>query len=106
MGVWQLLMSNHQLRVVNSLKKIRSESGKLTIIVCHFPPKLTHFGTLHVTPHVTPALPRQVMCGELQRMLKCAADEATETLVNLCPYDMKNLLYHIISGKDFGLTAG
>ncbi|XP_037072970.1 LOW QUALITY PROTEIN: probable phosphorylase b kinase regulatory subunit alpha [Pollicipes pollicipes] len=48
----------------------------------------------------------QVMAGELQRLLHCSPDEATEALVNLCPYDMKNLLYHIISGKDFSMGAG
>ena len=30
--------------------KIRSESEKLFIIWCHFPPKSTNFGTLHEKP--------------------------------------------------------
>lgn len=45
------------------------------------------------------------MAGELQRLLKTSPDEATETLVNLSPFDMKSLLYHIISGKDFAVAA-
>ena len=31
--------------------KIRRESGKLFTIGCHFPPKLTNFGTLHWNGH-------------------------------------------------------
>ena len=31
--------------------KIRSESGKLSSVGCHFTPKLTNFGTLHHTPN-------------------------------------------------------
>ncbi|NXU78256.1 KPB1 kinase, partial [Oreotrochilus melanogaster] len=32
-----------------------------------------------------------------------AAEEATENLMNLSPSDMKSLLYHILSGKEFGV---
>lgn len=31
------------------------------------------------------------------------AEEATESLMNLSPSDMKNLLHHILSGKEFGV---
>lgn len=31
------------------------------------------------------------------------AGEATENLMNLSPSDMKSLLYHILSGKEFGV---
>lgn len=31
------------------------------------------------------------------------AGEATENLMNLSPSDMKSLLYHIVSGKEFGV---
>ncbi|NWR91202.1 KPB1 kinase, partial [Furnarius figulus] len=45
----------------------------------------------------------QVMATELAHSLHCSAGEATENLMNLSPSDMKNLLYHILSGKEFGL---
>ncbi|XP_050166747.1 phosphorylase b kinase regulatory subunit alpha, skeletal muscle isoform isoform X4 [Myiozetetes cayanensis] len=45
----------------------------------------------------------QVMATELAHSLHCSAREATENLMNLSPSDMKSLLYHIISGKEFGV---
>ncbi|XP_057888493.1 phosphorylase b kinase regulatory subunit alpha, skeletal muscle isoform isoform X3 [Melospiza georgiana] len=45
----------------------------------------------------------QVMATELAHSLCCSAGEATENLMNLSPSDMKSLLYHILSGKEFGV---
>ncbi|XP_019337473.2 phosphorylase b kinase regulatory subunit alpha, skeletal muscle isoform isoform X4 [Alligator mississippiensis] len=45
----------------------------------------------------------QVMVTELAHSLHCSAGEATESLMNLSPSDMKNLLCHILSGKEFGV---
>uniref|UniRef100_A0A3P8Y469 Phosphorylase b kinase regulatory subunit n=1 Tax=Esox lucius TaxID=8010 RepID=A0A3P8Y469_ESOLU len=45
----------------------------------------------------------QVMATELARSLLCSGEEASETLMNLSPSDMKNLLHHILSGKEFGV---
>ncbi|NXK41979.1 KPB1 kinase, partial [Piprites chloris] len=45
----------------------------------------------------------QVMATELAHSLHCSAREATENLMNLSPSDMKSLLYHILSGKEFGV---
>uniref|UniRef100_A0A8C3RGE7 Phosphorylase b kinase regulatory subunit n=1 Tax=Cyanoderma ruficeps TaxID=181631 RepID=A0A8C3RGE7_9PASS len=45
----------------------------------------------------------QVMATELAHSLHCSAEEATENLMNLSPSDMKSLLYHILSGKEFGV---
>ncbi|XP_027518123.1 phosphorylase b kinase regulatory subunit alpha, skeletal muscle isoform isoform X1 [Corapipo altera] len=45
----------------------------------------------------------QVMATELAHSLRCSATEATENLMNLSPSDMKSLLYHILSGKEFGV---
>ncbi|NWV75733.1 KPB1 kinase, partial [Dasyornis broadbenti] len=45
----------------------------------------------------------QVMTTELALSLHCSAREATENLMNLSPSDMKSLLYHILSGKEFGV---
>ncbi|XP_054244705.1 phosphorylase b kinase regulatory subunit alpha, skeletal muscle isoform isoform X1 [Indicator indicator] len=45
----------------------------------------------------------QVMATELAHSLHCSAREATEYLMNLSPSDMKSLLYHILSGKEFGV---
>ncbi|XP_074062998.1 phosphorylase b kinase regulatory subunit alpha, skeletal muscle isoform isoform X2 [Macrotis lagotis] len=45
----------------------------------------------------------QVMATELVQSLHCSAEEATESLMNLSPSAMKNLLHHILSGKEFGV---
>ncbi|NWI72004.1 KPB1 kinase, partial [Todus mexicanus] len=45
----------------------------------------------------------QVMATELAHFLRCSGTEATENLMNLSPSDMKSLLYHILSGKEFGV---
>ncbi|XP_010179936.1 PREDICTED: phosphorylase b kinase regulatory subunit alpha, skeletal muscle isoform, partial [Mesitornis unicolor] len=45
----------------------------------------------------------QVMATELAHSLRCSAEEATENLMNLSPSNMKSLLYHILSGKEFGV---
>ncbi|KAG3272305.1 phosphorylase kinase regulatory subunit alpha 1, transcript variant X6 [Ictidomys tridecemlineatus] len=45
----------------------------------------------------------QVMATELAHSLRCSAEEATEGLMNLSPSAMKNLLHHILSGKEFGV---
>ncbi|KAB5559238.1 hypothetical protein PHYPO_G00026670 [Pangasianodon hypophthalmus] len=45
----------------------------------------------------------QVMATELARSLQCSGEEASEGLMNLSPSDMKNLLHHILSGKEFGV---
>ncbi|XP_030754514.1 probable phosphorylase b kinase regulatory subunit alpha [Sitophilus oryzae] len=47
----------------------------------------------------------QVMATELSRTLICDGDEASEHLLNLSPFEMKNLLYHIISGKEFVISS-
>ncbi|XP_045851946.1 phosphorylase b kinase regulatory subunit alpha, skeletal muscle isoform isoform X6 [Meles meles] len=45
----------------------------------------------------------QVMATELAHSLRCSAEEATDSLMNLSPSAMKNLLHHILSGKEFGV---
>ncbi|XP_051784917.1 phosphorylase b kinase regulatory subunit alpha, skeletal muscle isoform isoform X2 [Erpetoichthys calabaricus] len=45
----------------------------------------------------------QVMATELAQSLNCSGEEATESLMNLSPSDLKNLLHHILSGKEFGV---
>uniref|UniRef100_A0A8C5LV49 Phosphorylase b kinase regulatory subunit n=1 Tax=Leptobrachium leishanense TaxID=445787 RepID=A0A8C5LV49_9ANUR len=45
----------------------------------------------------------QVMATELARSLNCTGEEASESLMSLSPFDMKNLLHHILSGKEFGV---
>ncbi|XP_066212943.1 phosphorylase b kinase regulatory subunit alpha, skeletal muscle isoform isoform X3 [Saccopteryx leptura] len=45
----------------------------------------------------------QVMATELAHSLQCTAEEATDGLMNLSPSAMKNLLHHILSGKEFGV---
>ncbi|KAJ8399618.1 hypothetical protein AAFF_G00410290 [Aldrovandia affinis] len=45
----------------------------------------------------------QVMATELARSLQCSGEEASESLMSLSPSDMKSLLHHILSGKEFGV---
>ncbi|XP_042227073.1 probable phosphorylase b kinase regulatory subunit alpha isoform X4 [Homarus americanus] len=47
----------------------------------------------------------QVMASELARTIKCAADVASDHLLNLSPFEMKNLLHHIMSGKEFNIGS-
>ena len=46
------------------------------------------------------------MATELSRTLSCDGEEASEHLLNLSPFEMKNLLYHILSGKEFAINNG
>lgn len=46
------------------------------------------------------------MATELSRTLSCDGEEASEHLLNLSPFEMKNLLYHILSGKEFAINSG
>jgi len=43
-----------------------------------------------------------VMASELARALHCSGEEASQHLLNLSPFEMKTLLHHILSGKEFG----
>ncbi|XP_075884134.1 phosphorylase b kinase regulatory subunit alpha, skeletal muscle isoform isoform X4 [Nelusetta ayraudi] len=45
----------------------------------------------------------QVMATELAQSLDCSGEEATESLMSLSPSELKNLLHHILSGKEFGV---
>ncbi|XP_072314682.1 phosphorylase b kinase regulatory subunit alpha, skeletal muscle isoform isoform X2 [Eucyclogobius newberryi] len=45
----------------------------------------------------------QVMATELAQSLNCSGDEATDSLMNTSPSELKNLLHHILSGKEFGV---
>ncbi|VEN63546.1 unnamed protein product [Callosobruchus maculatus] len=47
----------------------------------------------------------RVMATELSRTLICDGDEASEHLLNLSPFEMKNLLHHILSGKEFAISS-
>ncbi|XP_032511701.2 probable phosphorylase b kinase regulatory subunit alpha isoform X2 [Danaus plexippus] len=47
----------------------------------------------------------QVMATELSRTLSCTGEEASEHLLNLSPFEMKNLLHHILSGKEFAINS-
>ncbi|XP_065172771.1 probable phosphorylase b kinase regulatory subunit alpha, partial [Atheta coriaria] len=47
----------------------------------------------------------QVMATELSRTLVCDGEDASEHLLNLSPFEMKNLLHHILSGKEFAISS-
>lgn len=57
-----------------------------------------------MTPPIRPNF--QVMAKELSRTLNCDGEQASEHLLNLSPFEMKNLLYHILSGKEFAVSSG
>lgn len=42
-----------------------------------------------------------VMVTELARAMACSSEDAMERLLDLGPYDLKNLLHHILSRKEF-----
>ncbi|XP_031550918.1 phosphorylase b kinase regulatory subunit alpha, liver isoform-like isoform X2 [Actinia tenebrosa] len=48
----------------------------------------------------------EVMVAELARSLDCTGEDAAEYFMNLSPFEMKTLLYHILSGKEFGISDG
>ena len=37
--------------------------------------------------------------------LKIREEDAIEELINLSPFEMRNLLHHIMSGREFGVHA-
>ncbi|KRX81673.1 putative phosphorylase b kinase regulatory subunit alpha [Trichinella sp. T6] len=43
----------------------------------------------------------QIMITELARGLHCSGEEAATNVTNLSPYELKTLLHHILSGKEF-----
>lgn len=45
------------------------------------------------------------MAKELSRTLVCDGEQASEHLLNLSPFEMKNLLHHILSGKEFAVSS-
>ncbi|KAL0993905.1 hypothetical protein UPYG_G00115410 [Umbra pygmaea] len=45
----------------------------------------------------------QVMVTELAQSLNCSGEEATESLMNMSPSELKNLLHHILSGREIGV---
>lgn len=45
----------------------------------------------------------QVMASELARTLAISGEEAADKLLNLSPYETKNLLHHIMSGQEYGI---
>jgi len=36
----------------------------------------------------------------------CSGEDASDQLLNLSPFEMKILLHHILSGKEFAVTSG
>merc|ERR1719186_2074366 len=45
----------------------------------------------------------QVMASEMSRALGIPGEEATDKLLNLSPFETKNLLHHIMSGEEYGI---
>ena len=46
----------------------------------------------------------QVMASELARLLRCSGEDASTHLMSLSPYEMKRLIHHILSGKEFDVV--
>lgn len=47
----------------------------------------------------------EVMVAELARSQDCSGEDAAEHFMNLSPFEMKTLLYHILSGKELVVTT-
>ncbi|XP_052282161.1 phosphorylase b kinase regulatory subunit alpha, liver isoform-like isoform X7 [Dreissena polymorpha] len=47
----------------------------------------------------------QVMASEMSRLFKCSGEDASDHLLNLSPYELKMMLHHILSGKEFVITT-
>ena len=47
----------------------------------------------------------QVMVAELGRTLKIDVEAASEMLLNLSPFQTKNLLHHIMSGEEYEVSV-
>ncbi|XP_069749478.1 phosphorylase b kinase regulatory subunit alpha, skeletal muscle isoform-like isoform X2 [Narcine bancroftii] len=45
----------------------------------------------------------QVMATEMANCLKCSGEAATESLMSVRPSDLKTLLHHVLSGKEFSV---
>jgi len=45
---------------------------------------------------------------DLSQLVACllTGEEASDQLLNLSPYEMKTLLHHILSGKEFDVSSG
>ena len=48
--------------------------------------------------------PKYVLC--VHTFFPHLGEEASDQLLNLSPYEMKTLLHHILSGKEFGVSQG
>ena len=46
------------------------------------------------------------MALELARTIFCSKEQASDHLLNLSPFQMKNLLHHIMAGKEFNIGSG
>ncbi|XP_061862942.1 phosphorylase b kinase regulatory subunit alpha, skeletal muscle isoform isoform X4 [Colius striatus] len=77
-------------------KTISAPGGVRDSLCCSFPPQPDPLRGAR-SPH------RRSQREEPQRGHPHPAGEATENLMNLSPSDMKSLLYHILSGKEFGV---
>lgn len=47
----------------------------------------------------------EVMVAELARSMDCSGEDAAEFFMNLSPFEMKTLLYHILSGKELVVSS-
>ena len=47
----------------------------------------------------------QVMASEMARTLQISGQEATDKLLNLSPFETKNLLHHIMSGEEYNIDT-
>ncbi|KAI8440075.1 hypothetical protein MSG28_001498 [Choristoneura fumiferana] len=74
-------------------------------ITVGMPPNNEHTITAPLPENELRQLIHLVMATELSRTLSCDGEEASEHLLNLSPFEMKNLLYHILSGKEFAINS-
>ena len=63
------------------------------------------FSEICVSNHNT-VLNKMVLLTFFSFFNKRLADEASDHLLNLSPFEMKTLLHHILSGKEFVINKG
>ncbi|XP_072170928.1 probable phosphorylase b kinase regulatory subunit alpha [Diadema setosum] len=71
----------------------------LSMFICTEPNLFTEMLRLRV------GLIIQVMTSELARAIECEVDDAYEQLVTLSPFEIKDLLHHILSSREFMVNA-
>lgn len=59
-----------------------------------------------ITTSLQITLPHSNNFSLLSWVISVSGEEATSNLLNLSPFELKNLLFHILSGREFVVSEG